>query len=129
MSSSLLFIFHSLNLCCNSHFFLPTSYLSNFGVLFKPTLCSLLATETLGNFLQYFSRQQWADLRTVHWACVAELGYAEIYVQHLHPDWDKRQIVRIRRLAFEVAKNWHNTDLHYWRHMFAVIIDEIENMC
>lgn len=78
----------------------------------------------------------WTDTR-LH--CCRELGYALIYMKYLHPDWDLKQLKRVKRLCREVAalRGFHEPDQvesdKYnqieWYRLYQKIEDEIENMC
>lgn len=78
----------------------------------------------------------WTDTR-LH--CYRELGYALVYMKYLHPDWDRKQVKRVKQLCREAAalrmftnQEMPAADQHNqiaWMQLYNKIQDEIENMC
>lgn len=64
-----------------------------------------------------------------------KLGYALLYTQHLHPDWDTAQKQRIDNFCFWFAREYANHRIsnesnHLWWYKFIYrLIEETENLC
>jgi hypothetical protein len=71
--------------------------------------------------------QPWPVVRL---ECIKSLGYALVYLQYLHRDFDfGGQLKRVKSLCDELAKNQRKDDSKYWVLLQRRISEEIENLC
>ena len=75
------------------------------------------------------------DVKKLRQAIYEKVGYAKLYVEFFHPDWDKTQVEHINQLLFwfskEHRKYYQDTpEARFWlRKWLFIFNNEIENMC
>ena len=72
--------------------------------------------------------QTWKDADNM---MMQEIGYAYLYFEHWHTDWQKNQIDWVYKLIEEYAEGRrHNCNNLLWiQEKLYIFMDEIENMC
>ena len=64
-----------------------------------------------------------------------KIGYAKMYVEYFHPDWDKKQVQEIEKMLFWLGKELHNhfrdtPESRFWLRKWLFMFEDLtENMC